>query len=117
MIAPKLFEQGSPNRTPPIVLEMIEPIRCLDERRTLTGRSIGNANTVGSRAKMNFLFHLVGTNARPFRLHRSSNGSRSDPVLFRLGSRTRSLRVQYLLGRATADISYPRCYYLFRFIH
>src|SRR5262245_15996296 len=81
MIAPKLFEQGMPNRTAPIVLEMIEPIRGLDERRTLTGRRIGNANTVSSRAKMNFLFHLVSTKAGPFRLHQASSGFRNGRVL------------------------------------
>src|SRR5262245_60642174 len=72
MIAGKLFQKRPPNRTAPIVFKMVKPIRGLDERRTLACRRISYANTISSRAKMNFLFHLISTKARPLRLHRSS---------------------------------------------
>src|SRR5262245_28124134 len=45
----------SPNGTVPIVFEMVEPVRCLYERRSLTHSCIRNANPVGCRTESNLL--------------------------------------------------------------
>src|SRR5262249_51363079 len=55
VIARQPTENVAPNRTVPIVFEMAEPVRCLNERRSLPHCCICNANPVGRGAESNLL--------------------------------------------------------------
>src|SRR5262249_9776785 len=55
MLSGKLAEEIAPDRTLPVVFEMVEPVSGLDQRRTLPGHSVGDPDTIARSAKVNFL--------------------------------------------------------------
>src|SRR5262245_2936579 len=55
MIAGKSSEDVAPNGTAPVVFEMIEPVRCLDQGRPLSDYCIGDTHLVARCAKTYFL--------------------------------------------------------------
>src|SRR5262245_57076901 len=81
-------EQRSPDGTPPIVFEMIEPIGCLDQERASSDLSIGDPDAVMGRAKMDLLPQLRGgsgiNKGKPFHLSPTARflGKRSVRVRF-----------------------------------
>ena len=55
MIGGDLAQQVAPDRTLPVVFEMVEPVGSLDHRRAAADFGVSDAHAVGSRAEMNFL--------------------------------------------------------------
>src|SRR5262249_40678608 len=55
MLGGERLQQMTPDRTLPVVFEMVEPVGRLDQRQTLADFGIGDANAVRRRAEMDFL--------------------------------------------------------------
>ena len=55
MLGRKRMQKVAPDRTLPVVFEMVEPVGGLDQRRSLAGERVGDANAIGSGAEMNLL--------------------------------------------------------------
>src|SRR5262245_61129512 len=66
MLSGKLAEEIAPDRTLPIVFEMVEPVSGLDQRRTLSGHGVGDPDAIACGAKVNFLLGYCRRRAHGF---------------------------------------------------
>src|SRR5215510_1757121 len=55
MLSGKLAEEIAPDRTLPVVFEMVEPVSGLDQRRTVSSHGVGDPDAIARSAKVNFL--------------------------------------------------------------
>src|ERR1051326_298769 len=65
MVAPKLFQDMTPDWTLPVELEMVKPVGRLDQRGTLAGGGVANSHAISGDTKMNLLFDAHQTNTSP----------------------------------------------------
>jgi len=82
MIARERVDQMPPHRTVPIEFEMIQPVRRLHERRSLTDRGVRNPNLVGGRADPDLMRRHAGIQRSPPLVHRFTDlGNEAIPML------------------------------------
>ena len=73
MVPGELSQQMAPHRAPPVVLEVVQPVRRLDQRWSLADGRVSDADAVGGGAETNLLL-----NSR--RIARGRAGRRRFPV-------------------------------------